>query len=129
MEQICLDFPRNGYHRVTKQLQREDWIINHKKVTRLLREKGWNCRPRKRKWICTTDSYHNFRVYPNPIQDRTVDSINQLWVADITYIHILLCLSGGHSGCVLQKSHRPCALTQFGYTADTFCFAHGYLPT
>jgi putative transposase len=91
MEQMCLDFPRYGYRRVTKQLQREGWIINHKKVARIMREKGWSCRPRKRKWICTTDSNHNFRVYPNLIQDRTVDGINQLWVADITYIHIMVC--------------------------------------
>jgi putative transposase len=91
MEQICLDFPRYGYRRVTKQLQREGWIINHKKVARIMREKGWSCRPRKRKWISTTDSSHNFRVYPNLIQDRNVDGINQLWVADITYIHLLVC--------------------------------------
>jgi putative transposase len=89
MEQICLDFPRYGYRRVTKQLQLEGWIINHKKVARIIREKGWSCRPRKRKWICTTDSNHNFRIYPNLIADRSVDGINQLWVADITYIHIL----------------------------------------
>jgi putative transposase len=91
MEQICLDFPRYGYRRVTKQLQREGWIINHKKVARIMREKRWSCRPRKRKWISTTDSNHNFRVYPNLIQDRSVDGINQLWVADITYIHLLVC--------------------------------------
>ena len=75
MEQMCLDFPRYGYRRVTKQLQREGWIINHKKVARIMREKGWSCRPRKRKWICTTDSNHNFRVYPNLIQDRLINPV------------------------------------------------------
>ena len=91
MEQIFLDFPRYGYRRVTKQLQREGWIINHKKVARIMREKSWSCRPRKRKWICTTDSNHNFRIYPNLIQDLTAHGINQLWVADITSIHLLVC--------------------------------------
>ena len=91
MEQICLDFPRYGYRRVTKQLQREGWLINHKKVVRIMREKAWSCRPRKRKWISTTDSNHNFKVYPNLIKDRAVDGINQVWVADITYIHLLVC--------------------------------------
>ena len=91
MEQICLEYPRYGYRRVTKQLQREGWIINHKKVARIMREKRWSCRPRKRKWISTTDSNHNFRVYPNLIKDRSVDGINQVWVADITYIHLLVC--------------------------------------
>ncbi len=91
MEQICLEYPRYGYPRVTKQLQREAWIINHKKIARIMREKGWSCRPHKRKWVCTTDSNHNFRIYPNLIQDFTVDGINQVWVADITYIHLLVC--------------------------------------
>ena len=88
IEQICLDFPRYGYRRVTKQLNREGWIINHKKVARIMRENGWKCQPRKRRWITTTDSNHNLRVYPNLAQNRKVDDINQLWVADITYIHI-----------------------------------------
>ena len=91
IEQICLEYPRYGYRRVTKQLQREGWIINHKKVARIMREKGWSCRPHKRKWISTTNSNHNFRVYPNLIRDLTVDGINQVWVADITYIHLLVC--------------------------------------
>jgi putative transposase len=91
IEQICLDFPKYGYRRVTKQLHREGMRINHKKVHRIMREKGWLCRPRKKKWICTTDSNHKLPVYPNLIKDLTVDGINQLWVADITYIHLLAC--------------------------------------
>jgi putative transposase len=81
MEQICLDFPRYGYRRVTQQLKREGWVINHKKVHRIMREKGWLCRPQKKKWICTTDSNHKFAVYPNLIKELTVERINQLWVA------------------------------------------------
>jgi len=38
---ICLEFPRYGYRRVTKQLYREGWTVNHKKVYRIMREKGW----------------------------------------------------------------------------------------
>ena len=91
MEQICLDFPRYGYRRVTKQLKREGWRINHKKVHRIMREKGWLCRPRNKRWISTTDSNHKLTVYPNLIKDLRITGINQLWVADITYIHILVC--------------------------------------
>lgn len=90
MEQICLEFPKYGYRRITKQLQREGWTINHKKVARIMREKGWSCRPRKGKWIHTTKSNHNFRIYQNLLHDRAVDGINQVWVADITYIHIMV---------------------------------------
>lgn len=91
MEQICLDFPRYGYRRVAHQLKREGWRINHKKVHRIMREKGWLCRPRKKKWVCTTDSNHMLPIYPNLVNGLTVERVNQLWVADITYIHILVC--------------------------------------
>ncbi|MEJ2102504.1 MAG: IS3 family transposase [Desulfobacterales bacterium] len=43
MEQICLVFRRYGYRRITQQLKREGWGINHKKVHRIMREKGWLC--------------------------------------------------------------------------------------
>jgi len=91
MEDICLEFPRYGYRRVTKQLRREGWTVNHKKVARIMRERGWSCRPRKKKWICTTDSNHGFQVYPNLIKEQVFSGLNQVWVADITYIHILTC--------------------------------------
>ena len=86
---ICLEFPRYGYRRVTKQLHREGWIVNHKKVARIMREKNWSCRPLKKKWVSTTNSNHGFPIYPNLIKDLDIDSLNQVWVADITYISVL----------------------------------------
>lgn len=86
---ICLEFPRYGYRRVTKQLHREGWIVNHKKIARIMREKGWSCRALKKKRVNTTNSNHNFTIYPNLIKDLEISSINQVWVADITYIRIL----------------------------------------
>ena len=91
MSDICLEFPRYGYRRVTKQLQREGWAVNHKKVSRIMREKGWSCHPRKKKWIATTNSNHGFQICPNLIKKLNINSVNQIWVADITYIHILTC--------------------------------------
>jgi len=88
---ICLEFPGYGYRRVTKQLHREGWIINHKKVARIMREKGWACRPRKKKWVVTTNSSHGLPIYPNLTKALHLHTINQLWVADITYIRILTC--------------------------------------
>lgn len=44
MEGICLEFPGYGYRRVTHQLQREGWRVNHKKVLRLMRENDLLCR-------------------------------------------------------------------------------------
>lgn len=91
IEQICLEYPRYGYRRVTHQLKREGMRINHKKVSRIMREHNWVCRRRTRNWIATTDSRHRLPVYPNLIANRRVEGINQVWVADLTYIHILVC--------------------------------------
>ena len=52
--------------------------INHKKVLRITRERGWLCHPRKKKWICTTDSNHNLPIHPKLIKDLSLDRINQL---------------------------------------------------
>ena len=85
IEDLCLQYPNYGYRRITKHLHREGTIVNHKKIARIMRENDWSCRPRKRKWVRTTDSNHNYRIYPNLIKDLQVDGINQVWVADITY--------------------------------------------
>jgi len=88
MESICLEFPRYGYRRVTHQLEREGWRVNHKKVLRLMRESDLLCRVRRR-WTRTTESDHPYPVYPNLIRDLEVSGLNRVWVADITYIRIL----------------------------------------
>ncbi len=87
IEAICLDFPRYGYRRVTHQLKHEEWPVNHKKVLRLMRESDLLC-PVKRKWVKTTDSRHRFPRYPNLIKGMTISRLNQVWLADITYIRI-----------------------------------------
>jgi putative transposase len=87
IEAICLDFHRYGYRRVTKQLHYDGYEINHKKVLRLMRESDLLCRI-KRKWTKTTDSNHGLPIYRNLVKDRSVTGINQVWLADITYIRI-----------------------------------------
>lgn len=87
IEAICLEFPRYGYRRVTHQLRHEGWNVNHKKVLRLMRESDLLCRV-KRKWVKTTDSSHSFPRYPNLIKGIVISRLNQVWLADITYIRI-----------------------------------------
>jgi len=87
IETICLEFPRYGYRRVTAQLARDGWRVNHKKVLRLMRESDLLCRV-KRRWTNTTDSRHGFPRYPNLIKGADVGQLNQVWLADITYIRI-----------------------------------------
>ncbi len=87
IEAICLEFPGYGYRRVTEQLKHDDLVINHKRVLRLMRESDLLCRAR-RKRVKTTDSKHPFPKYPNLIKDVVVSGMNQVWLADITYIRI-----------------------------------------
>jgi putative transposase len=88
IEGICLEFPGYGYRRVTQQLKRDHRIVNHKKVLRLMRESDLLCRV-KRKKARTTDSKHHFPRYPNLIRNKAIVLLNQVWLADITYIRIL----------------------------------------
>jgi putative transposase len=87
IEAICLEFPRYGYRRVTAQLKRDRLVINHKRVLRLMRESDLLCRV-KRRWVNTTDSRHGFPRYPNLTKGMVISRLNQVWLADITYIRI-----------------------------------------
>ena len=87
IEALCLAFPGYGYRRVTAQLQREGWRVNHKRVLQLMREERLLCRG-KRSFASTTNSGHGLRRYPNLIAGLAVEGVNRLWVADITYIRL-----------------------------------------
>lgn len=87
IEAICIEFPRYGYRRVTHQLRHEGCLVNHKRVLKLMRESDLLCRV-KRKWVKTTDSRHSFPRYPNLIKGMVINRLNQVWLADITYIRI-----------------------------------------
>ena len=54
----------------------------------LLAERGLLVTKRKRKGCITTLSKHRFKKYPNIIRDFIPIAPNQLWVSDITYIHL-----------------------------------------
>jgi len=90
IEALCLEFSRYGYRRVTAQLHREGFLINHKKVLKIMKANDLLCHPRKR-WVRTTQSDHGYPLYPNLLKDRPITAINQAWVADITYIRITSC--------------------------------------
>jgi len=88
IEQIVVEHPRYGYRRVTHELRREGWAVNHKRVARIMREESLQCQV-KRRWVKTTDSQHGYGVYPNRLEGLKVTRPNEVWVADITYIRIL----------------------------------------
>jgi putative transposase len=85
IKDIALDFPSYGYRRVTAELKRQDMIVNHKKVLRIMRENGILCSIR-RSYKHTTNSKHNLSKYPNLVKSIIPSRPNQVWHADITYI-------------------------------------------
>ncbi len=88
IQRIALEMPCYGYRRVTAELRRRGHTVNHKAVLRLMHEDNLLCLRRKRGFMVTTDSRHAHPVYPNLARDMRPTSINQLWVADITYIRL-----------------------------------------
>ncbi len=88
IQRIALEWPSYGRPRITAELRRRGWVVNAKRVYRLLREDNLLC-VRKRKFVVTTDSNHGRRVYPNLAARMRLSGIDQLWVADITYIRLL----------------------------------------
>ena len=87
IQRIALEWPCYGWRRVTAELRRRGWTVNHKRVRRLMRQDNLLCL-RRRKFVVTTDSDHDRPVYPNLAGEMAVTGLNQLWVADITYIRL-----------------------------------------
>jgi putative transposase len=78
---------RYGYRRVTFELRHQGMCVNHKRVVRLMREDNLLAIGR-RAWVGTTESSHEEQVFLNLAGRITPDGVNQLWVADLTYIRL-----------------------------------------
>jgi putative transposase len=87
IQRIALEMPSYGWRRMQVELRKQGFAVNHKRLKRLMREDNLLCL-RRRKFILTTDSDHDRPVYPNLARDMVLSGINQLWVADITYIRL-----------------------------------------
>src|SRR5262249_15660403 len=84
---ICDEFETYGYGRVGAELRHRGILVNSKKIRRLMREHDLQPKRRKR-FVATTDSDHDGRIFAHLAPDRLVDGPTQRWVADITYIAI-----------------------------------------
>jgi putative transposase len=87
IQRIATDWPCYGWRRVQAELKRRGWVVNHKRVRRIMREDNLLCL-RRRKFVVTTDSNHKLPVYPNLAAEMELSGIDQLWIADITYIRL-----------------------------------------
>jgi transposase InsO family protein len=114
IERIVLEFPGYGYRRVTKELYRRGWTVNHKRVLRVMRQESLLCQLRRR-FKVTTDSAHPFKRYPNLLlKEALVDAPNKAWSADITYVR--LPQSFCYLASILDEFSRYCvgwALSRF----------------
>jgi len=88
IQRIALEFPYYGWPRITRELGNRGWRVNHKRVYRIMREDNLLCLRRRKFVVATTDSHHDRPVYPNLARGISPTGINQLWVADITYIRL-----------------------------------------
>jgi transposase InsO family protein len=85
---VALANRRYGYRRIAAQLRRDGLVANHKRVLRLMRRDNLLCL-RKRPFVpVTTDSRHAWRVVPNLARGLVPSGLDQLWVADITYVRL-----------------------------------------
>jgi len=82
IEDVILEMPFYGYRRVSKAIN-----VNHKKVLRIMKSNNLLCK-RKKRFARTTFSDHDEKVYTNLTENLYLTGINQLWVSDITYIHL-----------------------------------------
>lgn len=116
MEALCQQFTGDGYRRITQQLRREGFEVNHKRVRARLREAGWNCRVRRGKPAGRPAGETGL---PNHLAQqgwRRLTGVNQAWVADLTYVPVG---SGwGYLAVVLDAYSRKVVGWAFGKRAD-----------
>jgi putative transposase len=88
MQRIVVEHRRRyGYRRVALELGKQGIVVNHKRVLRMMREDNLlGVQPRQ--FVMTTDSNHTLEVAVNLASRLTLTGINQLWVADITYLQL-----------------------------------------
>ena len=88
MQELALSHHRlQGYRLIARTLKNEGQVVNQKRVLRLMREDNL-LSLRRTKYVFTTDSRHDLPIYPNLARRVGLTGLNQLWVADITYIRL-----------------------------------------
>jgi putative transposase len=88
IQRIALAHKAYGHRRIAAELARQGWPVNRKRVLRLMREDNLLCLRRRPFVPATTDGRHGWQVAPNLARGMVVTGLDQLWVADITYIRL-----------------------------------------
>ncbi len=106
IERIILEFSGYGYRRVTHELARQGWTVNHKRVLRIMQEESLLCHLKKKFVVATTNSRHGLPIYPNVLAGMTLSAPDQAWVADFTYIRLRSAFV--YLACILDAYSRRC---------------------
>jgi putative transposase len=89
LQRLAVRHRHYGYRRLTELLHRDGWAVNHKRVLRLMRTDNLLCLRRRAFVPPPRDSGHDWRVVPNLARGMELTGLDQLWVADITYVRLL----------------------------------------
>lgn len=108
IEDIQDELPCYGYRRVTQELRRRGMVVNHKKVSRIMRMADLGIKPRKR-YVRTTDSRHAHPIFANLYRNTIPDRTDSVWVADFTYIRV------ANGFCYLAVILDACSRKVIGY--------------
>ena len=88
IERIALRWPTYGSRRIQAELARRGREVGRERVQRIVREAGLLCQRRPNCWLATTQASHSLPLFPNLAPKLELTRLNQLWVADITYIRL-----------------------------------------
>jgi putative transposase len=102
------EFPGYGYRRVARELCKRGHAVNHKRIARLMKAHGLGIKPRRR-FVRTTDSDHDFPVFPNLYRNIIPTKPDLVWVADITYLRL------ANGFCFLAAILDACSRKVIGY--------------
>lgn len=115
IRRITREFLSYGYRRVTAELKRRGLKANHKKVLKTMKECGLTRKKRAFR-VCTTNSNHGLRTYPNLIKGLKVLWPNKAWVSDITYIG--LAKGNAYLAVIIDLFSRKCIGWQLSENID-----------
>lgn len=88
LQRVVVEQRFYGYRRVQRELRRRGHWVNAKRVLRLMREDNLLCLRTRRFVPATTDARHGWRIWPNLARGLETSKLNELWVADITYVRL-----------------------------------------
>jgi putative transposase len=116
VQRICLKHIFYGYRRVTATLRRQGMVVNAKKVQRLMREDNLLAQRKTPFLKPPSERPSGFLVVPNLTRGLVPSAPDQIWVADITYVHLAKAFA--YLAVVLDAFSRKAVGWAFDDTLD-----------